>query len=134
VSTSERRPIVARESYADRARRGAALLDRLYPSWFKKIDLDKLALTSCTDCVCGQLARKSGIRAMREERSIVGEDGVSWTTFTQWMAKKLTRRTSDEVWFTESFEHGFIAHSDYGYRVLDKEWGRIVRERLETAS
>lgn len=36
-------------------KRGAAWLDEVRPGWDKEIDLTKLELDSCADCVVGQL-------------------------------------------------------------------------------
>lgn len=35
--------------------RGAALLDEFEKEWFKKIDVNRLFMSSCTACVLGQL-------------------------------------------------------------------------------
>lgn len=42
-------------SYEERVKRGAALLDKKYPGWADRIELDRLDLGSCTTCVLGQL-------------------------------------------------------------------------------
>ena len=34
---------------------GAALLDIENPGWYKKINLDKLSINSCSDCILGQI-------------------------------------------------------------------------------
>ena len=38
-----------------RVARGAELLDRRKPGWAAKINLDRLAMNSCDDCLLGQL-------------------------------------------------------------------------------
>mgnify|MGYP001564744249 FL=1 len=35
--------------------RGAEVLDRVYPGWWRKIDLDRLDMKDCSDCLLGQL-------------------------------------------------------------------------------
>jgi hypothetical protein len=35
--------------------RGAALMDRTHPNWFRKIDLPSLDMNSCMDCIVGQM-------------------------------------------------------------------------------
>lgn len=120
------------ESYRERAERGAALLDKLMPSWFKKVDLDTLKLSSCTDCVCGQIARNSALPYFRVKRRWYRRNGygsqkIDWTVALSWLNAKTKKKNVD----VDSYEHGFVAYSNYGYHQLDKEWGRIVRERLE---
>ena len=41
--------------YDTRVARGAALLDEKLPGWWQRVDLDRLDLSKCTDCVLGQL-------------------------------------------------------------------------------
>ena len=38
-----------------RVARGAELLDSIRPGWRKEVDLDRLDLSSCHECVLGQL-------------------------------------------------------------------------------
>jgi hypothetical protein len=40
---------------AERAERGAALLDERMPGWWQHIDLDRLDIDSPCDCVAGQI-------------------------------------------------------------------------------
>jgi hypothetical protein len=39
-----------------RVQQGARFLDGVYPGWWKKIDLEKLALDNCDRCVLGQIS------------------------------------------------------------------------------
>jgi hypothetical protein len=41
--------------FEDRVRRGAALLDRIRPGWWREIVPDRLATESCACCILGQL-------------------------------------------------------------------------------
>jgi hypothetical protein len=41
--------------YADRIERGMAYLDETTPDWWKRIDLDRLRMFHCLDCIIGQL-------------------------------------------------------------------------------
>lgn len=111
------------ESYRKKAERGAALLDRLMPSWFKLIDLDTLKLEDCQNCICGQIARKSGVKAIRQQRRF--RSWIDWSVSLTWLANRLHRDSFDEL-----HEHGFVADSERGYHLLDKEWGKLVTERL----
>lgn len=40
----------------ERVTKGAAHLDRVVPGWFHRVDIGTLTLSSCEDCVLGQLA------------------------------------------------------------------------------
>jgi hypothetical protein len=39
----------------ERVARGAALLDEYVPAWFNKVDLDRLDIGNCTNCILGQV-------------------------------------------------------------------------------
>ena len=39
----------------NRIKRGAEYLDKNFPGWFNKVDIDRLNLGNCSDCVIGQL-------------------------------------------------------------------------------
>lgn len=43
------------QDFKENVARGVALLDEKKPGWYKQIDVKKLHLSSCTDCVLGQL-------------------------------------------------------------------------------
>lgn len=43
-------------SAAEAVANGAQLLDEKQPGWWRSIDLGSLRLSSCTSCICGQLA------------------------------------------------------------------------------
>ena len=46
----------------ERARYGDAMLERKYgPEWDLMIDVDRLDIASTTDCIIGQITRKSGV-------------------------------------------------------------------------
>jgi hypothetical protein len=44
--------------YEDRIAKGAALLDKVRPSWFHEVNCDRLSMESCDDCMMGQLYGK----------------------------------------------------------------------------
>lgn len=52
-------------THEQRVARGAALLDRVNPGWWKRIDLERLSLGSCKRCVLGQLYGEYAIDAFR---------------------------------------------------------------------
>ena len=43
------------ETEKARVQRGAAILDRLVPFWYKRIDLGRLDLSGCSNCIIGHL-------------------------------------------------------------------------------
>jgi hypothetical protein len=43
------------EPIADRVRRGAVLLDRVKPGWWREIATDRLVMNLCDTCILGQL-------------------------------------------------------------------------------
>lgn len=47
---------MARMTVTERVERTALLLDRLYPRWFEKINVDSLRMDDPYKCVAGQLA------------------------------------------------------------------------------
>jgi len=119
------------KSYKERVARGAMLLDYLVPGWHKKIDLDRLRLSSCTDCVCGQLAFTTASKAIKRELDYDPWD--AWTTFRRYLARKLGRREkidlAQEILNNPS-HFGFVTIRE-GYPSLDREWRRVIEERLE---
>lgn len=52
--------------FASRVRRGAELLDRVRPGWERELDLERLAVRDCHQCVLGQLfgEYKDGLRML----------------------------------------------------------------------
>ena len=48
------------DKFADRVAAGARLLDEYSERWWEDVDLDRLDLSSCTQCVMGQLFGEYG--------------------------------------------------------------------------
>jgi len=126
--------MVAR-TYKERVARGAALLDELAPGWHKQIDLNTLKLSSCTDCVCGQLAYATANDVI--DREIYNEGSYhAWTAFRGYLSRKLKRRKKTDlaVEILEDPSHFGFSTIREGYPTLDKEWRRVIEERMEQAA
>lgn len=95
---------------AERVERGAALLDEKRPGWVQVIDLDRLDIWSCTDCIGGQL--DGGYDATMDLL------GIGHTE--------------------EARAHGFDGHGlSYGdgeYEALNAAWRDLIRQRRLAAS
>jgi hypothetical protein len=98
-------------------RRGAALLDRTYSSWFQEIDLVRLDLEFPDRCVLGQLG---GGRANSYYRMLqalnVPEDVAEYFGF--------------DVEETDRDDDGLY---DESYAVLTRRWRQAIRRRLRKA-
>lgn len=75
--------VTERTSLASRVRAGVALLDREEPGWFKRVDLARLNVGSCSMCVLGQLfgAYASGVAELDLYFTVwdLGFDAIDWT-------------------------------------------------------
>lgn len=87
--------------------RGAALLDEKLPGWEKKIDLDVLDLSSCSECVAAQIADKRGLEYTRFERGL----------------KKLGVETQKSHMF------GFSIYGNGTYLRLTESWKKLIEAR-----
>jgi len=116
-----------------RVRRGAALLDRVMPTWFKKINLDQLNLADCAACVCGQLALHSRSQVVRDEmKDIRGriDKMCGYGAFASYLNTKANGRAATAL-FPFNIEHGFTAnHLDGDFEDLDAAWEREIHRRL----
>lgn len=75
------------------AEKGASLLDRIKPDWFKAIDQDKLDIGSFKYCILGQLfgSWSAGKKALQTKNS--GVYGFAPPTFFSCFSHRL-----DDVW------------------------------------
>jgi hypothetical protein len=89
--------------------RGAALLDERLPGWYEKIDLDKLDLASCENCVLGQLHGRKYER-LRHRRYYRGLDRLGI----------LDRKAGD---------FGFTVRGSGRFENLTAEWRRVIKRR-----
>lgn len=102
-----------------RAKIGATVLDVLRPGWAEEIDLAKLRMSSCQECVLGQLYGTywKGAETLFVARS-TGEDPAS---------------SRDEGAHAAAIEAGFHNEDPAGfldYTQLTGAWKREIRKRL----
>ena len=91
---------------------GAQLLDDTYPGWWRLIDLETLQLSSCTDCVCGQLAFTLLNYAH-------GDDDSAYAAM----------RT--HLGLDNGANHGFVIGLGWTYNTLEALWREVIQARLE---
>lgn len=88
--------------------RGAALLDEKFPDWYKRIDLDALAMDNCCRCVLGQLF---GLYSEGAERIGLWYNGGFPGA-------------------TERVNHGFVRWTQEETVRLNPYWIAAIQERL----
>lgn len=96
-----------RSPFAERAARGAAMLDRRVPGWHRRIALDRLAMDSCDRCILGQVFSHFS-------------DGL----------RILYREEPDRANRSFAPDYGFMALSNDGYAKLAACWRAEVTARL----
>lgn len=109
-----------------RVRAGAALLDKAMPGWAKKIKPEKLDLSSCNQCVLGQLYRNKsridGFSAGSEELGLTNQKG---------------KKCGFDAQLVRDSYYGFSINDEADYARLDKAWlyeiGRRVNGRIRGA-
>lgn len=116
-------------------RRGAHLLDRLLPEWAEKINTEKLALSSCEACICGQLGYKLWKQLDLEKRPLLNDRYREGRNGLGRLARRLKVRFKGD-WGTNSGAasaqfYGFDIGPGYGYGALDRAWQREIRKRTE---
>ena len=98
---------------------GAQMLDSIFPSWYRLIDLETLQLSSCEKCVCGQLGRELGWGLFPEMNDFPAEFGfdipVIWTD-----------DLPDETPYSEAHKYELSL-----YVKLDEEWHKAITTRLK---
>lgn len=102
--------------YAARVQRGAALLDKKWPTWAQDIDLDTLDIADGTRCMTAQYAQKHDL-------------GTYW-----WQATEPLGLENDY----EDYEgHGFNTDGGTteggGYATLNALWRNQIQERRAQA-
>lgn len=98
-------------------KKGASWLDENHPDWVMDIDLSRLEMDSCVNCVIGQ--------------------AVGDYHFT------VSKASSEGIWGNWAQEHGFTCHSNYppetesvteqmdlNFRQLEVLWTEEVQKRL----
>lgn len=97
------------EQARERVARGVALLDEKRPGWERLIQLGSLNLSTCHECVLGQL-------------------GGTFGTFLGAMFPQ----TSHPERMDLAYRCGFYAHGE-GYSTLQSEWVRAIEARISAA-
>jgi hypothetical protein len=95
-------------SIAERVAAGAAFLDEHEPGWAARIDLDRLALEDCQDCVLGQILGSF-------------DDGL------------LDLNLEDPGAIELGFMEPGLFLIDTNYPDLTAEWKRVITERRAAA-
>ena len=103
MTTTEKTPLAA-------VKRGADVLDKQMPDWLHRVDLDRLDLGSCVQCVLGQLSGRHDFAAYESVlRELAPED------------------ENEEDW---AERHGFDTSSlDYDYEELTTAWKQYITGR-----
>lgn len=94
-------PTTAAEAVAS----GAQWLDEQHPGWWRHIDLETLDLSSCIQCVCGQLSRTAYAWSRKGYRTKLGNFAV-----------------------TRGFE---VRYGYWSYEDLEAEWLLAIVARLK---
>lgn len=97
--------------YTKQVNKGAALLDKFHPGWYREINVSKLEMSSCTSCVLGQLFKDfwDGVERLDASYSIGPEFSFNENDFgfnairanydqlrNLWI-KEITRRLNSET-------------------------------------
>lgn len=117
-------------------RRGAKLLDQRLPGWESVLQLDKLELSSCELCVCGQLGWAT---KTKEFKAIWNEDPnrTPFSVMTEYLGIESYGYAPDPDDASTPSDFGFDSGYDdlgvhFSYHALEVEWHRLVSRRLRT--
>lgn len=120
-----------RQQFSSRVNRGAKILDKFVPDWFRDIASDSLAMESCDKCVLGQLHGDylAGYQSLR----MLLPDGFMFSSaehgFTLLAAEQ---RLDDEEIDLVRQNHDFCPERiKFRFNVLADLWRDEVRKRLE---
>jgi len=104
--------------YAARVQRGAALLDKKWPTWAQDIDLDRLDIKSTTSCMTAQYAGSQG----EEPYFVTGQEMLDLDN----RAYELHGFNADGDSSGENWHEG-------GYPILNRLWRELIIQRREAA-
>ncbi len=105
-----------REKIETRAMRGAEFLDRVMPGWYREVNLTKLRMQHCHDCVLGQLVGDYAVRRRR-----LGDD---------WIAAAYRTIEGNGQWEHElGFSITDLPTDNHDWDALTSAWQREVRAR-----
>lgn len=117
---------------AEAVARGAAMLDEQHPGWHRYINISRLDISSCQNCVCGQLGNSlmglSGDRAytfflnsldLPDWEGFFGFEGIyDFEAEIEYENAGNTLDPDDERFWVIAYE------------MLDAEWAKEIRDRL----
>lgn len=103
----------AEEQVIESANRGAEFLDKTLPEgWFQGINLDRLQMDSCVDCILGQLygSYSMGIEVLKLD----------------YVSDELHEYLPEYLGFVAGFGDQFL------WVLLRNEWKKLITERKES--
>lgn len=119
--------------YEKQIAEGAKWLDENHSGWELKLDLGKLRMSNCSDCVLGQATMNYLGIVSRMEWGGGGRDWAEKHGFDnanlrwEWRTVPEMNREEEDYWEHEAKEEqigGFL------YEKLGDEWGAFVKDRL----
>jgi len=103
----------------NRVERSAKLLDRLYPTWFRRVDLAKLDMSDGHSCVAGQLAHSYRVGT---------SDDRGYDVFVDRLVSRVSRDEQAEL---DILQRGYPASElAFGSKGLN-DWKREIRNRQQ---
>jgi hypothetical protein len=95
-----------------RVARGAQLLDRFEPDWYRTLDLDRFDLADCYQCVLGQCMGGYG-RALYHDEKFRAELDIYHSSLS-----------------AAAEAHGFWCRFNEEYPLVEQAWAEFVGQRL----
>jgi len=91
--------------HENRVKKGAMLLDKWFPNWFIKINLWKLKMDCCYNCILGQLYKDF------------------------WDGREILSSNAQSNYLRDSIENGINALTEH-YGTIEKYWIKEINKRL----
>ena len=106
--------------------RGVELLDRKVPGWREHINLEDFSIESTSNCIVGQLARKTDIEISVETTCGCGCGLLKGSSRVSEFSKWLIDSETFPMWGVELAEYGFYA--EYGRQTeFEDAWRAAVQ-------
>lgn len=112
--------------------RGVRFLDEFHPGWELQLDLGKLRLDDCSNCVLGQLAYEynQAVEMELEPLGLRGDDiGFDLPDAVTESAFDIVGKYEPDLDTMQARSKAFKIVGHY-YDVLTDEWGVTVKDRL----
>lgn len=127
-------------SAAEAVASGAQLLDQKSPGWWNNLDPRTLRLSSCQDCVCGQLAAATYGRIKEEDRyRYIGRWPVATAQYLKFLQNVLGIQI--RVPYTDKKDRADVMYGFntptwtekhlWSFEELDREWRKAIYARRE---